>query len=203
MIPIPIGTKHTAFAEGSATKTVLCEQCGKEYVYVVEEAAAGEGTNLGFMNGTAAQARAAQDAREALKIQLQLAWRAVPCPCCGWYQSWMVQGMRLGQYQGMVQLAMVCGFVSAVVWLAALIATVTPILGREWWAILTCAGLWLAGLSLGATAILLVRLRSQWQARYTPNDEDVEARKLRGQRQALPREEYDKMMRELRKKHII
>lgn len=33
LIPIPIGTKHTAIMEGSAPVLVLCEHCGLEYVY--------------------------------------------------------------------------------------------------------------------------------------------------------------------------
>jgi hypothetical protein len=203
MIPIPIGTKHTAAVEGSADKLVICEQCGQEYVYTVEEVAVGQGTDLGFMHDSAAKAVAVNEARDALKAQLHLAWRAVPCPRCGWYQAAMVQLLREGQYRWVGSLGYTCGVLCPLVIAAAFFTTLAGVGRGEAGLIAISSGLWVLGISLGAASPVLARLRSQWLARYTPNDEDVEARKLRGRRQALPREEYDKVMRELRKKHMI
>ncbi len=203
MVPIPIGMKYTAAVAGSEDKIVTCESCGLQYVYTVEEVAVGQGADLGFMHDTAARAVAVYGAADALKTQLQHALRAVPCPSCGWYQAAMVQLLREGQCLWMLHLSATCLIACPLVIAAAIITTLKAKDYGGGWLIAISCGLWVVGLTLGVASRVLIRRRSQRIARYTPNDEDVEARKQRGRRQALPIEEYHKMVRELRKKNII
>jgi hypothetical protein len=197
LIPIPIGTKFTAIVAGSVPKLVRCEQCGVEYVYTLERAAAVEGTSLFGMDEAAAKSRAGQDAERALAFQLHFAFDPVPCPSCGFYQSAMVQRLRAQHLEWMYQLAVGCGLVALLFLFLALIVTVAASSTR--FVTIAAGVLWsLTGLLLLAVETLILVRRRRVQ-RYTPNDEDVEVRKQLGRRLALPRSEYEKMVRELYK----
>jgi hypothetical protein len=80
------------------------------------------------------------------------------------------------------------------------------LLGRELEgieAVIFIAVTWLITLTAVVSGPVLLVLRHRGARRYTPNDEDVEARKKLGRQLAMPREEYQKMVREMRKQGLM
>jgi len=202
LIPIPI-TRHTAILEGSAPILVHCEQCGLEYVYTAERVVQGQSTNLLFMNHREAEARACQEASQALAAHLQNACDPVPCPSCGTYQTAMVQRMRIYYLHGMFQLGVVLCSLSPFALLVTLFASLVASDTGGMAASIIVGLLWLVTLSMLATGIALLIVRARRHRRFDPNDEDLETRRHLGQRLALPKDEYVKMVRELRKNHLL
>jgi hypothetical protein len=203
LIPIPIGTKHTAIMEGSAPRLVRCEQCGIEYVYTAERTVQSETTNLLFANERGAEAVALQNAQQALIDQLRQACDPVPCPACGWYQAPMVQRMRQEHLYWMVQTGVALCALFPVGLAVTLVATLFASGSGSAPASIFVALLWLITLSMVVGGPLLLVMRSKRVQRHNPNNEDVEIRKQLGRRLAVSKDDYEKMIKELRKKHIL
>lgn len=189
--------------EGSVSRLVHCEQCGLEYVYTVERAACGVATDLLFGHATAAEARASQEARQALQTELQYATDPVPCPSCGHYQARMVAQLKRYHRQGMVPYGIALSVLSPFLLLGALFVTVIARSEQELGARILIGALWVVTLALAAAGPVLLLLHRRSVRLYDPNNEEVEARKQLGKRLALPKDEYQKIIREMRKKHMI
>lgn len=93
-IPIPIGRKYTSSVTGSTLQPCVCEQCGKEYYYVVQRTAQSEKTSYLWLNNDGASASAQNEAQEGIEKILENAVDPVACPECGWYQAKMVRILK-------------------------------------------------------------------------------------------------------------
>lgn len=122
-VPIPFGTRHTAVVEGSIDRLVVCEQCGIEYVFMVEGTAEAASTALLFSDESTARAVACQNAEQALVVQLRNAVEPVPCPSCGHYQAAMVTRMKSNHLNWMYQLGIFVWILVPVLLLVALFGT--------------------------------------------------------------------------------
>lgn len=93
-VPIPIGTRHIAHAQGTTLKRVACESCGEHYAYLLELRATGEHVDLLFLDGKGSAERAQALADDNLRKQSENCIKMVPCPSCGCYQPEMVRRMK-------------------------------------------------------------------------------------------------------------
>ena len=91
---IYVGKDYTAVAQGSARKQVRCEQCGREFTYLVERTGTGKGSSWYFLDNEGAQIRADTKAQQTLAASLGCAVDPVACPECGWFQKNMVVEAR-------------------------------------------------------------------------------------------------------------
>src|SRR5262245_34352091 len=90
MVPIVVfWTNYTATVRGRVLKLVPCENCGTEYVYVLEREGVGAGTSVYGLHDDTAQQNAESGAQEALGQYLTNDFDPVPCPACGHYQAFM------------------------------------------------------------------------------------------------------------------
>ncbi len=95
LIPVPLGTQHTAKRRGSISRKFTCENCLKDYNFLVSDQIVSRATSPLFLDNAGAKARAEQGASsEALIDQLERKVVCVPCPHCGWYQAHMVRHRR-------------------------------------------------------------------------------------------------------------
>jgi hypothetical protein len=94
VIPIPTGIDYTSMIHGTMHKFVPCEQCGVEYVYLLERIASGSSSSFLFLDNSGAEERASAKADAALRRKLERGVDAVPCPKCGWYQDHMIPAAR-------------------------------------------------------------------------------------------------------------
>lgn len=202
LIPIPIGIKYTLTVGGSLPKLVRCEQCGLEYVYTVERAAAVQATSYFGMDDNAVKARAVRDAAYFLNLVLEQASDPVPCPGCGFYQKAMVDRLRQSHLEWMYQLGIGCILVFLLLLFLAIVVTLAVL--SEMGGVVGIAALilWSMTVVMFAVALTLFLLRRQRVQRYSPNDEDATVRIQHGQRLALPKEQYEQMVRQLGKEGI-
>ena len=74
-VPIPFGTRHTAVVEGSIDRLVVCEQCGIEYVFMVEGTAEATSTALLFSDESAGASGGMPERRaEHLWFNCEMPW---------------------------------------------------------------------------------------------------------------------------------
>ncbi len=92
-MPLPI-VPFSAVSKGSIGKSVRCEHCGENYVYIASRRAAGMGRSFMLLDNAGAKARAKRDADEQLAWDLSQAIEPAPCPCCGQLQKDMVRVAR-------------------------------------------------------------------------------------------------------------
>lgn len=91
---IPYAMTYTSSAKGRVTKTVTCESCKTKYVYVMERRSVNQATSMLFLDNRGASARADSQAKKSLRRKLKDDCDPVPCPVCGWYQSFMIPKAR-------------------------------------------------------------------------------------------------------------
>jgi hypothetical protein len=109
MIPIPIGSRHSATVQGEAERHLTCEACGKEFVYVHKRAVTGSAFNFldactdRFMND-----RAKRRAAHRLSIALEKEDDFVACPTCGRYQSRMIGDKKRRRFRNVLRVLGVC-----------------------------------------------------------------------------------------------
>lgn len=87
---VPIGKRYTSTATKSATKTVTCENCHKNFEYDTTRTAQGFGDSLLWLDNKGAEERASRFANKNCEKMLRKAIEITPCPHCGWYQRNMV-----------------------------------------------------------------------------------------------------------------
>lgn len=184
MIP---GTRfHGVTLTAQTAKSVTCESCGTDYVYLFGATAHGEGTSLGILGDQGGAERAHDEAETQLQALLADGCSVVPCPACGWVQRQMFPEARRWRHRWMrhvaVGLLAVAGLVAVVAFFGTLVSfSGEDLLGAAWW--------WLGAAILAATAGGVAWLRSSLANRYDPNSEPVEQRKLHGRWLATTKEE--------------
>jgi len=154
-------------------KVARCEGCGRSYAYEVKRT--GHGT---AESDSEAFRRASENLQKALAIGVEV----IPCPACGWYQSNMIPKARRLHRRWMLNVGacLTLGLVLPAV-IGSVINSSLVFKGQEhipwpiFFATLVC---------LFAVGIAMCARWSHLAARYDPNDEDVEARKLYGQSRA-------------------
>jgi hypothetical protein len=106
--------------QGTATKIVNCELCGKKYSYLVSRTGRGRATNFFF--GQAGNSEASIRAKSSLSEALAKACDPVPCPHCGWFQKEMVLRAKKLRYRWMNQAGLTLFPLSILLAAGALIA---------------------------------------------------------------------------------
>jgi hypothetical protein len=185
---IPVGMRYTSWVSGAAAKPVTCEECGAEYVYLLEREAEGHGSSVLFLDNAGGERRAHEAAERDLARQLERDCEVVPCPKCGHLQPEMVKlarrrHLRIVKTGGWVltALAAVFGILNA----ASSLGMEGPYF-MSWPAF--------AGIAAIGPAILVVRLFLA-QA-FDPNTAPLEERMATAKKLALTREEFEKRMKE-------
>jgi len=176
--------------KGRVFKTVACENCRGEFVYLLTRDATGCASTAMFWNRTGTQELAAVRAQAGLRNALERGLDPVPCPACGWYQSAMIPLVRRAHRYWM------CVAGSMLVYLAVLFAVLggLGLLSKEQDVVamgtsLLWAAAWAAGIGCG-----LLVVRKGLADRLRPNDGDSEARIQLGQQLAKTRAEFDRLL---------
>lgn len=194
MVAIPYALTYTSTLRATVPKLVKCEECGLEYVYLMERVRQGEGTSVLFLDNAGARQRAEEQAQDRLRAALERGCEAVPCPACGRIQDHMVPRARK-QYRHWMRVGGLCLFLAAaLLFIAGIVVgladeqarTPTP------WPLV----LWAAAGACAAAAPALPVARWLLARRHDPNAEDVESRKASGQQRAFTKDDFLKMVQE-------
>jgi hypothetical protein len=195
MVPIPYALTYKTTLRGHVPKLVQCEQCGQEYVYLLEQTVVGQGTSFLFLDNQGAQERSAAQAEAALRKGLEEGCEVVPCPACGRVQQHMIPRARQLRHRWMLRIAIGLLAAAGVIALPALVNTLIDGITSGMTAF--AVALWVTvGLALGCGIALLI-----WRRRltrdYDPNREPEGTRKSTGQRLAVSKEEFMRMAQEV------
>ena len=87
---VPIGRRYTATLTKSATKSIVCEGCKKDFTYEATREAQGFGDSWLWLDNEGAEKRALTSAERNCEKVLAKAVDITPCPHCHWYQRNMV-----------------------------------------------------------------------------------------------------------------
>ena len=202
MVFIPIGMRYTATTKGAVLKAVSCEECGREYVYVLRRSASGMGSSPLFLDDHGARSRASGQAQALLRHRLQQGIDVVPCPACGRVQQHMVPKARR-QYRrwmlnvgacltlGLLPLGIVALSLNAVTMHAEEMRRNEAVSPPIPWAVLfiLMAVVGLTGIGLMVGRFIVAR-------RHEPNGQSIESRLRIGQARAMLRDDFEKMRRE-------
>src|SRR5262245_46375005 len=123
MIPIPYAAVVESVVHGRVPKQVQCEQCGHEYLYLLERQVRGQGTDLLFLDREGAEQRARAEAEARLQAVLERAVDGVPCPECGHVQQHMFPYLRRMRHRNMERLGLFLIPVAVLLFLGCLLAT--------------------------------------------------------------------------------
>jgi hypothetical protein len=191
MIPIHIPTYHyTAKVGAQVARTVTCEECGLEYVYVMTRSAEGEGSSVLFLDMAGAQSSAEQKANELLRHKLQTSCDPVPCPSCGRYQEHMIPRARWHRNRWMLKTGLALFPLSVIAMLVALVVTALAADKRDVGLTILAGLLWACVAVGGVGAVALPLYKYLSSRNYDPNNEDLEDRKKRGQERAISKQEF-------------
>jgi hypothetical protein len=105
VVPIPYAKSYRSTVTGRAPKFVVCDQCGLEYVYILEAEGTGEGTSLLFLDNEGAKARSNAEAEAQMRATLEQACAVVPCPRCFRVQQHMIPKARAEYHPWLKKLA--------------------------------------------------------------------------------------------------
>jgi hypothetical protein len=64
---IPYAVTYTSTVKARLTKSMACESCRTEYIYIMERQACGQGTNMLFLDNAGASARAQAQAENLVR----------------------------------------------------------------------------------------------------------------------------------------
>jgi hypothetical protein len=187
MVFIPVGRDYTATHESTVPKDVTCEQCGREFYYLMKRQASGSASSPFFLDNRGAGARARDRAEEELRRLLETECDPVPCPECGWYQSSMCATIRRSYHRWMVWTGAVLLTVAA----PTLAFTVSCATGVQPTDESTVAALWIVSSSLAIAGLGMIVGRKIMASRHDPNGTDPDERRRIGQRLAFRREELE------------
>ncbi|MBX3451650.1 MAG: DUF3592 domain-containing protein [Planctomycetaceae bacterium] len=184
---IPLVRDHTETVAGVAIRSVTCEHCCEQFVYVLSREVSETAVGLLTVEPNAREAARAT-ARENLDQQLSEGVDPVPCPRCGRYQAAMVEEIRQWKYTWMFLVGLL-GFIapfgvfvyligirfqfaslSTTAWTVIAVATIVgPLFGGMMW--------WLRG----------------WRARqFDPNSDDLRNPWAIAEARAMTREEFER-----------
>ena len=85
---------HFALRDGAALKDVRCEDCGDEYVYVMQRTYTGAAVSITGLLREDAEETARNRADAGITRLLEADCDGVPCPSCGYVQQQMVRKVR-------------------------------------------------------------------------------------------------------------
>jgi hypothetical protein len=180
---------YWATATGRAPKVVLCEQCGMEYVYVLEATGKGQGTSMLFLDNEGAEARSQAAAEAQMLYTLEHDCAVVPCPGCAHVQQHMIPKARATRCLWMKKVAFWGALLAPMFCFFACGAGAAGQKGDEG-AEMMAVPLWVAAALAGASAIVLWPVRFLLCRRYDPNAEPLEARRQKAWEGAMPKEEF-------------
>jgi hypothetical protein len=209
MIPIPVfWTKYTVKMRGTSLKTVLCENCSTEYVYVIQREGTGVGTSVYLLNEDGAAAHAGSAAHETLQAVLENDFDPVPCPVCGHYQRDMFP--KLLEAQGITwvdPVLLLVVVISCLNTVIALYCSVSYLLSPNPYDLRKMFTAWSFLLALCLVAFGLWLVKQRKIRRFDPNREDQQARIATGRSRAITKAEFEwglmkqRRVELLRKKH--
>jgi hypothetical protein len=201
MIPIPVfWTKYEATVHGSLLKTVPCENCATEYVYVLERESSGVGTSVYALNDEGAAEHAKSAAADTLQSVLENDFDPVPCPACGHYQKCMFPKL-LEARRTWVEPAMVAVLVlGALSFLIAVYRTIGYALARTEQGVAGLVIAWLILLLVCLSGLGLSLIKRYKARHFDPNLEDRETRLALGRSRAVTRAEFERGEEERRQR---
>ena len=111
--------EYSSAQVGRTVKTVTCEKCARAYQYQMTRRGLGAVTTVYGIGKEMAKDQASTSAAAHLEDLLAHSHDAVPCPECGWVQSYMVDSVRSRAYRWLSK----CG------WLLSVLTGVAALLG--------------------------------------------------------------------------
>lgn len=117
---IPLGRDHNVSLSGFDYRTVHCEECGEDYVYILDREGHGNSFNPMYLNSKGAEAEAHRQAEQNLQHMLKNEIDPVPCPSCGHFQANMIPVAQQLRHSWMTGLAVIMMLVFAISIITAL-----------------------------------------------------------------------------------
>jgi hypothetical protein len=191
MVFIPVGREYNATHESTVPKDVTCEQCGREFYYLMKRQASGSASSPLFLDNRGASQRARDRAEEELRRLLVTECDPVPCPECGWYQSSMFATIRRSYRRWMLWAGAVLLAVAA----PCLATTISCAMGVQPTDDSTVSALWIVSSSLAVAGFGIIVGRQIMALRHDPNATDPEERRRIGQSVTFRREELEDQLR--------
>jgi hypothetical protein len=199
MIPIPMfWTQYTSKSRGRVVKSVPCENCSIEYVYLLEREASGAGTTMYMLNEEGAASDAISASEEALAAVLEHDYDPIPCPACGHYQRFMFPKLLETKGLGGVVLTLAVVMSSCLAAAGALYWSITYLQRPTEYALSRMIVSWSILLVLCLVGLGLSLLRKLKIRRFDPNREDQQERIAKGKSRAITRAEFDKALQKKR-----
>lgn len=156
---------HTAHVNGTASKSVQCEQCGMPFQYQIRRAASATADSFYGIAAKWTQNRAHRKATRLLEQKLEQEFDVVPCPTCGWYQKEMVLHL---QQNHLAWLGRAGGALTFVAIVAGALAFLITLAGNE--QLKSISGvLWTFAGAMAAVGVVSLALRSILSSRRSPN----------------------------------
>jgi hypothetical protein len=188
VVGIPYALTYTTTVTGRIPKLVRCEQCGFEYVYLLEATAAGAGTSVLFLDNEGAYQRSLAQAQALMHQELVGGSDVIPCPSCGTVQAHMLPRARQDYRHWMYTAGVFAMAAAGILVLPAVVytlidSTTTGMSGVTAALIVGMATLFCVGLGL-------IQLRVRMAAAYDPNAEPVETRRQKGQEYAISKDDF-------------
>lgn len=156
---IPLGRDHNVSQVGFNYRNVHCEECGEDYVYILEREGHGSSFSPLYLNSKGAEAEAQRQAEHNLDQMLKNEIDPVPCPSCGHFQANMIPVAQQLLHSWMTGLALAMMLVFAIGIITANNADQRPI--REFSAVIS-------GICLVITVGALLVQKKMRQV-YNPN----------------------------------
>jgi hypothetical protein len=188
MVPIPYGLTFRTTVTGRVPKAVHCEECGLDYVYLLEATEEGRGTSFLFTDNEGAQERSESGAAALLAVSLGHGCAVVPCPGCGRVQQHMIPEARRLRHRWMFKAAAATFAVCGILFLGTMLLGMGNMYGNRIDPGLATT-LWAAVGLLGLIALGLPVLKHFLSRRYDPNQAPVEVRMRMGQDFAITADE--------------
>jgi hypothetical protein len=178
-----------ATRRGGTIKEATCEQCGYEYVCLLQRTSQGEVTRFLHRDYETAEV----EAENNLARMLAKAIDPVPCPACGWYQRPMIRCAKKLKYRGLFKVSLYLLPIGVIVGFIGMV--VAGIYGLDRDAQLTPETLFvLLPAILGVLCVVLalvlpvVKVILSWI--YDPNADDSDVRMELGRSRAIGKKEY-------------
>lgn len=193
------GKRSGGGAEGRTPKFVRCEDCGNDYVYMLERSVTAQGSTL-LGDEASLRAQLEGEARNKLERVLAMECDPIPCPICGHIQKYMYREARRQRWLWSRLISRWCLVLTPVFCLLAL-------LGRSYHhkfetngSFTVMALLYVLSATTIAGAILLPLVRWISNAMYDPNLVPLDRRLDYAKSNSWSRAEYEAILNERRAK---
>lgn len=191
MIPIPYAMTYTSTVKARVVKSVACESCHTEYIYVMERQASGQGTSMLFLDNSGASSRAQAEAEKLVMRKLEYDFDPVPCPACGWYQAFMIPKMRRLKWRWMTPVEVMLILAGVVVFIASMAVTFEYNKWQTDAAMFNMALCWTIFATIVIVAVALPVVKYRTFRHFDPNLEPQDARIAAGRSRAITLAEYE------------